>query len=193
MNLACLRVLALVVLALTFSGVREIQAQLKIGTVDVDRVFKSYGKTKDAEAKINEAKNVAMKEFNERADAYKKAVNEISQINQQLDAPALSASAKAAKAKERDEKIAKVREMEREITEFRQTREQELRQQMVRSKDQIVREITGAVLELVKAKNFDLVFDKSGASFNGFSPVLFARPSDDFTDEVVAALKSGNH
>ena len=182
------RVLLFVALAFTFSGVREIQAQLKIGTVDINRAFKSYSKTKDAETKINEAKNAALKEFNERADAYKKAVEEINRINQQLDGRTLSAAAKAAKAQERDAKIAKVKEMEREITEFRQTREQELQQEMVRSKDQIVQEITGVVLELVREKNFDLVFDKSGASFNGFSPVLFARPSDDFTDEVVAAL-----
>ena len=44
----------------------------------------------------------------------------------------------------------------------------------------------------VKAHNMDLVFDKSGASFNGFSPVLFSRESADFTAEVIAALpKSG--
>lgn len=179
----------LVFVASSFLAVRETQAQLKIGTVDVNRVFKSYGKTKDAEAKINDAKNAATKEFNERADAYKKAVEEINQINGQLDAPTLSATAKAAKATERDEKIATVRNMQREITEFRQTREQQLQQEIQRMKEQIVQEITGVVLELVQAKKLDLVFDKSGASFNGFSPVLFSRESDDITDDVIAALR----
>src|ERR1700750_3507885 len=76
----------------------------KIGTVDMSRPFKEYNKTKDAEAKINEAKNAAKKEYDERADAYKKALDEINKLNSQLDAPALSAEAKTQKAKERDEK-----------------------------------------------------------------------------------------
>ena len=34
---------------------------LKIGTVDMNRAFKEYNKTKDAEAKINDAKNAGQK------------------------------------------------------------------------------------------------------------------------------------
>ena len=37
------------------------QGTLKIGTVDMQRAFKEYSKTKDAEAKINDAKNAAKK------------------------------------------------------------------------------------------------------------------------------------
>ncbi|MBA3832382.1 MAG: OmpH family outer membrane protein [Chthoniobacterales bacterium] len=185
--------IGLLVLFVTSFGAGETQAQLKIGTVDVNRVFKSYGKTKGAEAKLNAAKTAATKEFNDRADAYKKAVEEINRINMQIDQPALSAEAKAAKAKERDEKIAEIKNLEREITEFRQTREQQLQQEMLRMKEEIVREITGAALELIKAKKMDVVFDKSGATFNGFSPLLFSRESDDFTDDVIAALKKTDH
>ncbi|MGI8431432.1 MAG: OmpH family outer membrane protein, partial [Chthoniobacterales bacterium] len=124
---------------------RASEAQLRIGTVDVNRVFQSSAKTKEAEAKINEAKSAATSEFNVRADAYKKAIEEVTQLNQQLEAPAFSAEAKTAKAKVRDDKIAQIKTMEREITQFRQTREQELQQQMQRAKEQIVRQITDVV------------------------------------------------
>jgi len=50
---------------------------LKIGTVDMQRAFKEYNKTKDAEAKINDAKNAAKKEYDDRADAYKKALTRL--------------------------------------------------------------------------------------------------------------------
>ena len=102
------------------------QAPLKVGTVDMNRAFKEYNKTKDSEKKINEAKDAAKKEYDDRAENYKKALDEINKLNQQLDAPALSADAKTAKAKERDEKIANIKNMEREINEFRQTRERQL-------------------------------------------------------------------
>src|SRR5947207_6073562 len=140
---------------------------LKIGTVDMQRAFKEYTKTKDAETKINDAKNAAKKEYDDRAEAYKKALDEINNLNKQLDAPALSAEAKTQKAKERDDKIANIKNMEREINDFRQTRERQLQEQAMRMREGIVKEITDVVMEKVKANNMNLVFDKSGVSLNG--------------------------
>ena len=161
---------------------------LKIGTVDMNRAFKEYNKTKDAETKINDAKNAAKKEYDDRADSYKKSLDEINKLNQQLEAPALSAEAKTQKAKDRDEKIASIKNMEREINDFRQTREKQLQEQAVRMRDGIVKEITDVVMTRVKANNMDLVFDVSGVSLNGVPMVLFARPDMDFTNDIVAQL-----
>ncbi len=164
------------------------QGTLKIGTVDMNRTFREYNKTKDAEAKINDAKNQAKKEYDERADAYKKALDDINNLNKQLDAPALSADAKTQKAKERDDKIANIKNMEREITEFRQTRERQLQEQALRMREGIVKEITDVVMDKVKSNNLDLVFDKSGNSLNGVPVLMYSRDSVDFTNDVIAAL-----
>lgn len=164
------------------------QGTLKVGTVDMQRAFKEYNKTKDAEAKVNDAKNAAKKEFDDRTEGYKKALDEINKLNQQLDAPAASADFKAQKSKERDEKIANIKNLEREINEFRQTREQQLQQQAMRMRESIVKEITDLVLERVKTNGMDLVFDKSGLSTNYVPLVLYARDSADFTTEIITAL-----
>ena len=164
------------------------QGTLKIGTVDMQRAFKEYTKTKDAEAKINEAKNAAKKEYDDRADGYKKALDEINNLNKQLDAPALSADAKTQKAKERDDKIATIKNMEREITEFRQTRERQLQEQAMRMREGIVKEITDVVMEKVKANRMDLVFDKSGMSLNGVPVLMYAPDNVDFTNDIVTVL-----
>jgi outer membrane protein len=164
---------------------------LKIGYVDMNRAFKEYGKTKDAEAKINEARNAAKKEYDDRADAYKKALDEINKLNQQLEGPALAAEKKSQLAKERDDKIGSIKNMEREINEFRQTRERQLQEQAVRMRDGIVKEITDIVLEKVKATNMDLVFDKSGVSLNGVPVIMYSRDNADFTADVIASLNKG--
>ncbi|HEY6071728.1 MAG TPA: OmpH family outer membrane protein [Chthoniobacterales bacterium] len=164
------------------------QGTLKIGTVDMNKTFRDYNKTKDAEAKINDAKNQAKKEYDERADSYKKALDDINNLNKQLEAPALSADAKAAKAKERDDKISNIKNMEREITEFRQTRERQLQEQALRMREGIVKEITDVVMERVKASKLDLVFDKSGNSLNGVPVVMYAPDSVDFTNDVITTL-----
>jgi outer membrane protein len=174
--------------ALAFPAASFAQTSLKIGTVDMQRAFKEYNKTKDAEAKVNDAKVAAKKEFDDRTEGYKKALDEINKLNQQLDAPALSADAKAQKAKERDEKIANIKNMEREINEFRQTRERQLQEQAMRMRENIVKEITDVIMERVKSSNYDMVFDKSGPSMNGVNVVIHSKDSMDFTTDVITAL-----
>ncbi len=164
------------------------QGTLKIGTVDMQRAFKEYNKTKDAEAKINDAKNAARKEYDDRAEDYKKALDEINNLNKQLESPALSADKKTQTAKDRDDKIAKIKNMEREISDFRQTRERQLQEQLMRMREGIVKEITDVVMEKVKANNFDLVFDKSGMSINGVPVLMYSHDNVDFTNDVIAVL-----
>src|SRR2546423_12860172 len=164
------------------------QGTAKIGTVDMQRAFKDYNKTKDAEVKINEAKNAAKKEYDERAEAYKKALDEINNLNKQQESPALSADKKTQTAKERDDKIANIKNMEREISDFRQTRERQLQEQLMRVREGIVKEITDVVMEKVKANHFDLVFDKSGMSINGVPFLLYAPDNIDFTNDIITVL-----
>lgn len=178
--------LTLAVAALAFPAVAS--AQLKVGTVDMNRAFKEYTKTKDAEKKINDAKDAAKKEMDDRTEGYKKALDELNKLTQQLDAPALSADAKSQKAKERDEKIANIKNMEREINEFRATRERQLQEQAMRMREGIVKEITDVVVEKVKANSMDLVLDKSGPSLNGVPLVMYSQDKWDFTNDVLATL-----
>jgi outer membrane protein len=175
-------------LALVFPIAALAQGTMKIGTVDMQRAFKEYNKTKEAEVKINDAKNSAKKEYDDRAEAYKKALDEINNLNKQLESPALSADKKTQTAKERDDKIANIKNMEREISDFRQTRERQLQEQLMRVREGIVKEITDVVMEKVKANHFDLVFDKSGISINGVPILLYAPDNVDFTNDIIAVL-----
>jgi outer membrane protein len=164
------------------------QGTLKIGTVDMQRAFKDYNKTKEAEAKINDAKNAAKKEYDDRAEAYKKSLDEINNLNKQLESSALSADKKTQIAKDRDDKIANIKNMEREIGDFRQTRERQLQEQLMRVREGIVKEITDVVMEKVKANNLDLVFDKSGMSINGVPVLMYSHDNIDFTNDIIAVL-----
>jgi outer membrane protein len=175
-------------LTLAFPLAAFAQGTLKIGTVDMQRAFKEYNKTKEAEVKINDAKNAAKKEYDDRAESYKKALDEINNLNKQLESPALSADKKSQTAKERDDKIANIKNMEREISDFRQTRERQLQEQLMRVREGIVKEITDVVMEKVKANHFDLVFDKSGMSINGVPFLLYAPDNVDFTNDIITVL-----
>ena len=173
----------------TFTTTRN----LKMAVIDMQRAFKDCNKTKGAEAKINDAKNAAKREYDDRAEAYKKALDEINNLNRQLEDPGLSAKVKTQKAKERDSKIANIKNMEREISDFRQTRERELQGQLMRLREGIVKEITDVVMNAVKTDNIGVVLDISGMSTNDGVPVILYRHGvPDFTGEAVATLNGSS-
>lgn len=164
------------------------QSMVKVGTVDMKKVFEGYYKTKDAEQRINEARNAAKKELEERMESYQKGAGEVQKLNGEISNDALSREARETKSKARDEKIAELKNMEREINEFRATREKQLQEQSGRMRQGIVDDITKVVNEKVKAENFDLVFDKSGMSLNGVPVVMNAKDAYEFTDSVITIL-----
>ena len=163
-------------------------AQVKIGTVDMNKIFSAYYKTKDAEAHINEARNSAKQELDERMDTYKKNLDAITKLNDDINKPELSSDAKAAKSKERDDLIQETKNLESEITQFRETREKQLQEQAVRMRNGIVDEITKLVLDKVKAENYDVVMDRSGLSLNGVPILIFAKEGLDFSDDIIVQL-----
>lgn len=171
-----------------FASAFQANAQSKIGTVDMNKIFSSYYKTKDAETRINEARATAKKELDDRMDTYKKNLEAINKLNTDMNKPELSKDAKDEKLKARDEKINETKNLEREITEFRTTREKQLQEQAVRMRNGIVDEISKLVQDKVKSDNYDLVLDKSGQSLNGVPICLFARDSMDFSEEIITQL-----
>jgi len=178
---------SLIVVSLIGSAMSA-NAQFKVGTVDMNRIFSSYYKTKDAESRINEARNEAKKELDDRMDTHKKALDEINGINDQLKKSELSKDAKDKLNTSLNQKISDFRTAESEITDFKNTREKQLQEQAVRMRNSIVQEINGLVQAKVKSDNYDLVFDKSGMSLNGVPVLVYSRDAMDFSDDIITQL-----
>jgi outer membrane protein len=180
--------LAAAIFALAPAAALAQSVTIRIGTVDMKKVFESYYKTKDAESKINEARNNAKKELEERMDTAKKLLDEVKKLDEDVTKPELSKEAKDQKAKVRAEKAGELQTMDREIREFQSSREKQLQEQSVRMRGGIVDEINKVVADKVKADGYDIVFDRSGPSLNGVPILLYAKESYDFTTDVVSAL-----
>jgi outer membrane protein len=181
--------LPVLTLAVALIGAAPASAQtLKIGTVDMKKVFDNYYKTKDAESKINEARNAAKKELEDRMDIAKKALDEVKKLDDDINNSALSKETKDQKQKLRSDKAVELQNMDREIREFQQSREKQLQEQSMRMRAGIVDDINKVVADRVKAESYNLVFDKSGPSLNGVPIVLYSMDNYDFTDSVIKAL-----
>lgn len=161
---------------------------MKIGTVDMNAIFTQFNRTKDAEAKINDARTAAKKELDDRLETLKKSMDEINKANTDLERPELSKDAKDKATKARDEKVAEARNLDREIAEFRGTRERQLQEQFMRMRKDILDDIMKVVNEKVKAGNYDLVLDKTGISISQVPIVIFSRQDLDFSKDVIETL-----
>jgi len=165
-------------------------AQMKVGIVDMNKVFTSYFKTKEAETRLNDARAQAKTDLDSRLETLKSNMEEINKLEADTKKPELAADKKDAAIKQRDEKINEVRNLDREIGEFRQTRERQLQEQFMRMRGDIVQDIMKVVDSKVKADGYDLVLDSSGLGISQVKVVLYSAPSMDFSDSIISQLNA---
>ena len=180
--------LILSLLAASLTLTHQASAELKIGTVDMKKVFESYKKTKDAEQRISEMRNKYKKELDERMEKLKGMKDDIDKLTEDTKKAELSAEKRQEKAKKRDEIAGEANNLWRDVQQSQQEKEKQLADHSVRMRNGIVEEIKKIIDKSVIANNYDIVFDKSGPSLNGVNIVLHSRDAWDFTKEVVDEL-----
>lgn len=166
------------------------QAQLKVGIIDMNGVFTSYYKTKDAEQQLNQQRAAAKKQFDDRLDTLKKSMDEINKLNGEIEQPELSKDAKDAKVKVRDQKVAEARSLDKEISDFKGSKERALQEQFLRMRKDIIDDIMKVVNSKVSDAGYDLVLDKSGLSMGQVPVVIYSRDDMDFSKDIIAKLNA---
>lgn len=183
-------IIPLLSLVLSFGFTGTAFAELKIGSVDMKKIFESYWRTKDAETKMSETRATLKRDLDERNEKRKELQDKIEKLNDEVRKPELSKDKAAAKMKEREEKIAEWQNMMRELQQYQQEKEKQLADQTLRIRNGLVEEIKKIVDEKVKAASYDLVFDTSGNSINNVPVIMYAKESYDFTKEVIEKLNA---
>ena len=163
---------------------------VKIGVVDMKRIFAEYGRTKEAEKEINDRKAQAKKDLDERTAKYKDLLEKFQTLQEAVQDEALSPQLREQKREEGTSIGQQAKSLERQIQEFRTRRERQLQEQVVRMRKTILEEIRELVEEMSKTANFDLVFDKSGVSLNGVPFLLHSRDAVDFSEDIINRLNA---
>lgn len=178
-----------IVAALALSAVPSaIAQQIKIGTVDMKRVFQDYYKTKEAEKKVNEDKATAKKELDERKAKQRELMQKYVDDKKVAEDKLVNEELRQQKIKALQGTANEIKALEREIDEFTRRRESQLQEQVVRMRKGLLEDIKIRVEELSKKNNYDLVFDKSGMSPSGVPFLLHTRDAVDFSTEVLGEL-----
>ncbi len=167
----------------------QAHAELKVAVVEMQKIFKDYKKTQEADANLKEQMNGYKKERDERMEDYRKLVEQIKGLRDTAQDPSLSEDARTEKNQALEEKVNEARQREREIREFDGTTQKLFQDQSKRMRDKILEEIQAEIDKFAKGK-YSLVFDKSGMTLNGTPTVIYTEGLTDLTDEILKTLNA---
>lgn len=178
---------AFIALALTATA---LQADLKVGVIDMSRVFQEFHKTKTAADKYKLNYDKAAQEMKERQDVYKSLADQAQKLQKMAQDPIITPEQRNKYASELGEKIKEIRSMEMEMQEFAERRQNQLKQEDMQIRKGLYEEILVVVRDRSKAGGFDIVFDKTGVSLSTVPIILHVKEgaASDLTDQLIVEL-----
>jgi len=171
--------------SLLFGLAGSLQAQPKIATVDLRKIFEGYYKTKQADAQLRERGTDAEKQYKGMLDDYQKANEEYKKLVESANDQAVSSEERDKRKKSAETKVLELNEIEKTLTQFKREKQTTFEEQKRRMRDQIVREIREQINNKARAGNFSFVFDTSAESINQAPFLLFSSGQNDLTDEIL--------
>ena len=177
-------------IALLLATVTLQAADLKIGVIDMSKVFQEFHKTKTAAEKYKANYEKAAQEMHERQDLYKNLANEAQKLQKIAQDPIITPEQRQKYGAELGEKLKEIRSMEMEMQEFADRRQQQLKQEDMQIRKGLYEEILVVVRDRSKKDAFDIVFDKTGVSLSTVPIILHVREgaATDLTDQLIVEL-----
>ncbi|MHC1767604.1 MAG: OmpH family outer membrane protein [Verrucomicrobiia bacterium] len=164
------------------------QAQPKIATADLKKIFEGYFKTQQADAQLRERGAEAEKQYKVMLDDYQKASEEYKKLVESANDQAVSSEERERRKKSAETKVLELNEIEKTLTQFKRQKQQAFDEQKARMRDQIVREIREQINDKARRGGFTLVLDSSAESMNAASFILYSSGQNDLTQEVLSQL-----
>ncbi|MBE6368070.1 MAG: OmpH family outer membrane protein [Lentisphaerae bacterium] len=192
MNRSILRkVLCSSLLALLLTAYDVQASGQKIATVDLEKAFNSYYKTKLIDQDFTDQGKLYRNYIARQAEQLRK---DEQLLRQKLDASLNVALAPAERQKRQDE----VNKLEQSLRMRRAQLEQEaadraksLQESAVRERRKVVDEIRAEIRRRAAIEGYTIVLDRTGKSMNDAPLVLFSADSIDITDKVITELNRG--
>jgi outer membrane protein len=177
-------------IALLLATVTLQAADLKIGVIDMSKVFQEFHKTKSAAEKYKGNYEKAAQEVQERQTAYKNMAADFQKLQKLTQDPIITPEQRNKYAAEMNEKMKEIRSMEMEMQEFAERRQQQLKQEDMQIRKGLYEEILVVVRERCMKDGLDIVFDKTGVSLSTVPIILHVREgaAADLTDQLIVEL-----
>lgn len=165
-------------------------AELKIATVDLDKVFTAHPKTQAAEAELKKAETAVQAEMDQIMAEGRALQDEVAKLREAAKNPLLTEEARLQKRDEAENKLAELQEFEHRARHTQETKLKQMRERVLKSRQTIVDELMAAVDHFAAAGGYDLVLDRSGMTMNAVPMVAYSNPALDVTEKLIEYLKA---
>ena len=170
--------------------VQSFAADLKIGTVDMSKVFTNYYKTVQANIAIsNEVANIQL-DLKNLVGNRDKIQGEYTNARVRADDQALSSDERDKSKKLAQDKYVDLQNIQQAIEQYNQSAELKLRQKQNDKTEELLKEINGVLSNIAKTKGYSLVLNTSGKTIENVPAVVFSTGENDITDAVIKELNS---
>lgn len=160
----------------------------RIGTVDLEKVFREYHKSRAVEEFINQRADAVRTYLNQMREQLKNLRTEMHRLGTNAGNPALSSAELANARKLSDDAVRKVKAKEAEIELYTSQVTREIRELENKKRQEIMADINAEIRRRAAVRGFNFVIDSSGKTLNG-QPALIVAPAErDITAEVIREL-----
>jgi outer membrane protein len=165
-------------------------ADLKIGTIDLQKVFEGYWKTRLANAAIQEEVAGLQKDNKAYIEEHSKAVEDYKKALDEANNQAVSSEEREKRKKEAEGKLIKINDLRQTIEQFERTAKSQIDEKLRQSRDKIVKEIKEVITAKCKSNGMSMVFDSGTADLGRLPVVLYTNGTNDLTEEVLTQLNA---
>ena len=157
-------------------------AQSKIASVDMEKLFKGYWKTKQAEAALNKRVADLQKEIKDMAEGLDKAQADYSRLLEQANDQALSTEERAKRKQAAADKLKDINNSRAAIDQFNRQAQSQVLDQRQRMTANLVSEIQKTVGDKARTSGYTLVVNSA------VTDAVVYSSGDDLTDAVLKQL-----
>jgi Skp family chaperone for outer membrane proteins len=165
-------------------------ADIKLGFVDLKKVFDKYYKTVQSSAAIKEEVADVGKERKEMIDTITRRKEEWHKLLDKANDQAVSADERDRSKKAAEDKLVELKSADDAIQEFDKVSQTKIMEKERQRRDSIVAEIRSVLDAKAKVHGYSAVLDTSGDSANYAPLVLFYNGDNDLTDELLKELNA---
>jgi outer membrane protein len=168
----------------------SVQAQAKLGIVDMKKVFDNYYKTKQAEANIKEEAANSDKVYKGMLEDYKRLNDEYKKLLDGSNDQALSADERDKRKKSAESKLLEIQETEKQVKEFDKQARARIGTMEKRMREKIVDEIRDLVNMKAKAGGYSIIFDIAAQTAYQTPFILYSNGENDLTESVLKDINA---
>lgn len=165
-------------------------AELKVGLVDLKKVFDGYYKTKLAQAALDEEVTGLKRDGKALEEDYGKAVEDYKKTIDEANNQAISSEEREKRKKEAEGKMLRINDLKQTLQQFERTAGTNLGEKRRMTMGKILAEIKEAIAAKAKSGGFTLVLDTSTPDPMNLPTVLYSSGENDITDMILGALNA---